>query len=197
MFSPVPWLLPVSQSGCNFCRGIFPMEVTTYPSDQPPPSLPPSLFPSLPLSPSLPPSLLLQDNDNRVREASHKALQSCVNKVKGSLGPHFRSLVGSWVSGMCDPHGSAASAAQAAFSAAFAPPKQIDALKFGFKAIVNVCHIWMYMYVLGGARVQFKWFCLGMYVATPSLFHHSAMVECVYVSLYVHTCTCMCVAGIC
>ena len=39
---------------------------------------------------------------------------------------------------MCDPYASAASAAQTAFSGAFAPEKQIDVLKFGFKAIVSV-----------------------------------------------------------
>ena len=73
-----------------------------------------------------------------MREASHKALQSCVKKIKSSLGPHMRSILGSWVAGMCDPHGSAASAAQAAFSAAFTATKQTDVLKFGFKSIVNV-----------------------------------------------------------
>ena len=73
-----------------------------------------------------------------MREASHKALQSCVEKIKNSLGPHLRSIVGCWAAGMCDPYGSAASAAQAAFSAALTPAKQTDALKFGFKAIVSV-----------------------------------------------------------
>ena len=42
------------------------------------------------------------------------------------------------MAGMCDPYGSASSAAQAAFSTAFTPTKQTDALKFGFKAIVTV-----------------------------------------------------------
>ena len=39
---------------------------------------------------------------------------------------------------MCDPYGSASSAAQTAFSTAFTPTKQTDALKFGFKTIVTV-----------------------------------------------------------
>ena len=86
----------------------------------------------------------MQDNDNRVREASHKALQSCVKKIKNSLGPHLRSILGSWVAGMCDPYGSAASAAQTAFSTAFTPTKQTDALKFGFKSIISVSYIYIY-----------------------------------------------------
>ena len=79
-----------------------------------------------------------QDNDNRVREASHKALRACAEKVKNALGPHLRSLIGCWVAGMCDPHGPAASSAQAAFSAAFPAGKQKDVFKFGFKAILMV-----------------------------------------------------------
>ena len=41
---------------------------------------------------------------------------------------------------MCDPYGSAASAAQTAFSTAFTPAKQTDALKFGFKSIIAVSY---------------------------------------------------------
>lgn len=41
---------------------------------------------------------------------------------------------------MCDPYGSAASAAQTAFSTAFTPAKQTDALKFGLKSIIAVCY---------------------------------------------------------
>ena len=79
-----------------------------------------------------------QDNDNRVREASHKALKVCAEKVKNALGPHLRSLIGCWAAGMCDPHGPAASSAQVAFSAAFPLGKQKDVFKFGFKAILMV-----------------------------------------------------------
>ena len=73
-----------------------------------------------------------------MREASHKAMQSCVMKIKNGLVPHLRSILGCWVAGMCDPYGSAASAAQTAFSGAFTPEKQIEVLKFGLKAIVAV-----------------------------------------------------------
>ena len=79
-----------------------------------------------------------QDNDHRVREASHRGLQACAEKVGRNLGPHLRSLIGCWVSGMSDPHASAASAATMSFSAAFPHPKQAEVYKFGFKAVVSV-----------------------------------------------------------
>jgi hypothetical protein len=80
---------------------------------------------------------LSTDNDNRVREASHRAMQSCVGKVKSAMGPHLRSILGPWLAGMCDPYASAASAAQTAFSTVFTPEKQIDVLKFGFGTIIS------------------------------------------------------------
>jgi len=83
-------------------------------------------------------SLSYQDNDNRVREASHHALKSCAKTVKNALGPHLRSIIGCWVSGMCDPHGPAASAAQNAFASTFTLDKQREVFKFGLKAIFAV-----------------------------------------------------------
>ena len=82
-----------------------------------------------------------KDNDNRVREVSHRAMQSCVGKVKNSMGPLLRSILGPWLAGMCDPYGSAASAAQTAFSTAFSPEKQTNVLTFGFKVIISVSHL--------------------------------------------------------
>ena len=79
-----------------------------------------------------------KDNDHRVREASHGGLQACAEKVGRNLGPHLRSLIGCWVSGMSDPHASAASAATTSFSAAFPQPKQSEVYKFGLRAIVSV-----------------------------------------------------------
>ena len=103
------------------------------------PSLLPSLsFPSLSSSLSLSTAPTAQDNDNRVREVSHRAMQSCVGKVKSAMGPHLRSILGPWLAGMCDPYASAASAAQTAFSTVFTPEKQIDVLKFGFRVIISV-----------------------------------------------------------
>ena len=87
---------------------------------------------------SEPVSLSYQDNDNRVREASHHALKSCAKTVKNALGPHLRSIIGCWVSGMCDPHGPAASAAQNAFASTFPLDKQREVFKFGLKAIFAV-----------------------------------------------------------
>ena len=85
-----------------------------------------------------PMSLSHQDNDNRVREASHQALKSCAKTVKNALGPHLRSIIGCWVSGMCDPHGPAASAAQNAFASTFPLDKQREVFKFGLRAIFAV-----------------------------------------------------------
>lgn len=79
-----------------------------------------------------------QDNDHRVREASHKSLQACAEKIGKGLGPHLRTLIGCWVAGMCDPHGPSACAAQGAFESAFPCEKQPEVFKFGAKAIVSV-----------------------------------------------------------
>eukprot|EP00731_Ephydatia_muelleri_P018544 Em0011g584a len=77
------------------------------------------------------------DNDHRVREASHKALKSCVERAKATLGPHVRGIIGCWVSGMCDPHSPAALGAQAAFTAAFPSNKQRNVYEHGFKSVLK------------------------------------------------------------
>jgi hypothetical protein len=80
---------------------------------------------------------LCMDNDHRVRECSHLALQSCVLKTKKNFAPHIKSLIGYWLAGINDPHPPSATAALAAFTAAFTPLKQIEAIQFGFRAIMN------------------------------------------------------------
>ena len=75
-------------------------------------------------------------------------MQSCVVKIKNAMAPHLRSVLGSWSAGMCDPYGSAASAAQTAFSASFSPEKQTEVLKFGFRAIITVSHIHSCTYIM-------------------------------------------------
>ena len=48
--------------------------------------------------------------------------------------------MGCWVSGMSDPHVTAASSAFVAFSTAFPTrDKQVEVFQYGFKAIINVC----------------------------------------------------------
>ena len=74
-----------------------------------------------------------------MREGSHKALRACAEKLKSSLAPQLRSIIGCWVSGMCDPHGPAASAAKLAFDGAFTSKKQREVLEFGSRAVVKVC----------------------------------------------------------
>ena len=46
-------------------------------------------------------------------EASHRSLKVCAEKIRKGLAPHLRTLIGCWVSGMCDPHGPSATAARA------------------------------------------------------------------------------------
>ena len=94
-----------------------------------------------------------QDNDNRVREASHKALKACATAVKNGLAPHLRSIVGCWVSGMEDPHRPSASAAMAAFNAAFSEAKKTEVLEYSFSTVVKVIisrgsdwYLYMYLY---------------------------------------------------
>ena len=82
--------------------------------------------------------IILQDNDHRVREASHRSLKVCAEKIRKGLAPHLRTLIGCWVAGMCDPHGPSATAARAAFESAFPPEKQQEVFKFSVKAIVSV-----------------------------------------------------------
>lgn len=73
-----------------------------------------------------------------MREASHKALKACAMAVKSSLAPHLRSIVGCWVSGIEDPYRPSASAALAAFNAAFSGTKRGEMLEFSFKTVVKV-----------------------------------------------------------
>lgn len=80
----------------------------------------------------------LQDNDNRVREASHKALKACVTAVKNGLAPHLRSIIGCWVSGVEDPYRPSAAAALSALNAAFSNYKKTEVLEYSFKTIVTV-----------------------------------------------------------
>ena len=85
---------------------------------------------------------LCQDNDHRVREMSHSALKSCGLAAKKHLGPHVRSIMGAWVSGMCDPHPLTATMAKGAFTAVFTPDKQKEVYKFALKDIVTVSNIY-------------------------------------------------------
>lgn len=80
----------------------------------------------------------MQDNDNRVRESSHKALKACVMTIKNGLAPHLRSIIGCWVSGIEDPYRQSATAALAAFNAAFSEIKKTEVLEFSFKTIFTV-----------------------------------------------------------
>ncbi|CAN0229453.1 unnamed protein product [Lampetra planeri] len=70
------------------------------------------------------------DLDRRVREAAQVAMQQLASRVRRALAPHLKAVMGTWLVAQCDGHAPAASAARAAFSAAFPPAKQPEALAF-------------------------------------------------------------------
>uniref|UniRef100_A0A673YTB1 E3 ubiquitin-protein ligase listerin n=1 Tax=Salmo trutta TaxID=8032 RepID=A0A673YTB1_SALTR len=70
------------------------------------------------------------DHDRRVREATQQAFEQLVLKVRRSLAPYLKSVMGHWLLSQCDSYPPAASAACQAFSAAFPPSKQAEALSF-------------------------------------------------------------------
>ena len=73
---------------------------------------------------------LVQDVDSRVREATHKAFEQLIGQVGRSLARHLRSLMGPWLVAQSDSYAPAASAAVAAFNAAFSVAKQREAVAF-------------------------------------------------------------------
>ncbi|KAJ3589459.1 hypothetical protein NHX12_010304 [Muraenolepis orangiensis] len=78
------------------------------------------------------------DHDRRVREATQQAFVQLVLKVRRSLAPFLKSLMGYWLMAQCDTYVPAASAACLAFTAAFPPSKQPEALSFCRDEILNV-----------------------------------------------------------
>lgn len=82
--------------------------------------------------------IIYQDHDRRIREATQQALEQLVLKVRRSLAPFLKSLMGHWILSQCDTYTPAASAACQAFQAAFSPTKQPEALSFCKDEILNV-----------------------------------------------------------
>ncbi|KAJ7997588.1 hypothetical protein DPEC_G00230570 [Dallia pectoralis] len=78
------------------------------------------------------------DHDRRVREATQQAFEQLVLKVRRSLAPYLKSLMGHWLLSQCDTYAPAASAACQAFSAAFPPSKQAEALGFCKDEVLTV-----------------------------------------------------------
>lgn len=78
------------------------------------------------------------DHDRRIREATQLAFEQLVLKVRRSLAPFLKSLMGHWILSQCDTYTPAASAACQAFQAAFSPAKQPEALSFCKEEILNV-----------------------------------------------------------
>ncbi|XP_054611847.1 E3 ubiquitin-protein ligase listerin [Dunckerocampus dactyliophorus] len=78
------------------------------------------------------------DHDRRIREATQLALEQLVLKVRRSLAPFLKSLMGHWILSQCDTYTPAASAARRAFQAAFSTAKQPEALSFCRDEILNV-----------------------------------------------------------
>jgi len=61
---------------------------------------------------------------------THKAFEQLIVQVGRDLARHLRSLMGPWLVAQCDSYGPAASAAVAAFRAAFSQSKQREAIVF-------------------------------------------------------------------
>ncbi|KAF3706549.1 E3 ubiquitin-protein ligase listerin [Channa argus] len=78
------------------------------------------------------------DHDRRIREATQQAFEQLVLKVRRSLAPFLKSLMGHWILSQCDTYTPAASAACQAFKAAFSPSKQPEALSFCKDEILTV-----------------------------------------------------------
>uniref|UniRef100_A0A669CBP5 E3 ubiquitin-protein ligase listerin n=1 Tax=Oreochromis niloticus TaxID=8128 RepID=A0A669CBP5_ORENI len=78
------------------------------------------------------------DHDRRIREATQQAFEQLVLKVRRSLAPFLKSLMGHWILSQCDTYTPAASAAFQAFQAAFSPAKQPEAISFCKDEILNV-----------------------------------------------------------
>uniref|UniRef100_A0A8C1Z7D3 E3 ubiquitin-protein ligase listerin n=1 Tax=Cyprinus carpio TaxID=7962 RepID=A0A8C1Z7D3_CYPCA len=78
------------------------------------------------------------DHDRRVREATQQAFEQLVLKVKRNLAPYLKSIMGHWLISQCDTYSPAASAASAAFQAAFPLNKQPEAISFCKDEILNV-----------------------------------------------------------
>ncbi|PWA23009.1 hypothetical protein CCH79_00001849 [Gambusia affinis] len=78
------------------------------------------------------------DHDRRIREATQQAFEQLVLKVRRSLAPFLKSLMGHWILSQCDTYTPAASAACQAFQAAFSPAKQPEALSFCKDEILTV-----------------------------------------------------------
>uniref|UniRef100_A0A7N6AF49 E3 ubiquitin-protein ligase listerin n=1 Tax=Anabas testudineus TaxID=64144 RepID=A0A7N6AF49_ANATE len=78
------------------------------------------------------------DHDRRIREATQQAFEQLVLKVRRSLAPFLKSLMGHWILSQCDTYTPAASAACQAFQAAFSPTKQPEALSFCKDEILTV-----------------------------------------------------------
>ncbi|XP_056322426.1 E3 ubiquitin-protein ligase listerin isoform X1 [Danio aesculapii] len=78
------------------------------------------------------------DHDRRVREATQQAFEQLVLKVKRNLAPYLKSIMGHWLISQCDTYSPAASAASAAFQAAFPLNKQTEAISFCKEEVLNV-----------------------------------------------------------
>ncbi|XP_077539719.1 E3 ubiquitin-protein ligase listerin [Haemaphysalis longicornis] len=70
------------------------------------------------------------DNDRRVREATHRVHELICQRVRRDLAPHTKGLIGAWLVSQSDPFAPAASAAKAAFEAAFSAEKQTQVFQF-------------------------------------------------------------------
>ena len=90
----------------------------------------------------------IQDNDHRVREATHKAMAAFLVKVRKDFQPHLKMVMGAWTAGMNDSHNSASAAAITAFTETFSADRQQQVFQFTFKEIVQVLCYTQYSIVI-------------------------------------------------
>ena len=81
---------------------------------------------------------VFQDNDWRVREATHKSQEQLAVKVGKSIAPHLKQLVPIWLTSQYDPYTPAATAAISSFETAFPGHKKVNVLVLFKTPIITV-----------------------------------------------------------
>ena len=85
--------------------------------------------------------MILQDDDRRVRELTQVAFHSLVVRCQKNLAPHLVAILPRWLAAQHDTYAPTATAAKAAWNAAFTPEKQEKALLHAKQEILQVIYI--------------------------------------------------------
>lgn len=76
--------------------------------------------------------------DHRVRESAQNVMGTLAGCARRNLAPYLKSVMGAWMLSRCDTYPIVASAAHQAFSNAFPPNKQENAIIFCKQVVVEV-----------------------------------------------------------